>query len=1362
MNYEANERIKHLSDRIRLIKEPKSLDMPNSEVLQLDFEWRVGDLFAELIYYSELQIPHPSQSILNEFYSTHPQNKLFVLNDLFQKHWLRCVMNRIEVPAAVRLAISDIKKGFPKEFPFIANLSQILNKRTEKTFTNEELKELLEKYNSDDSNEPLNENDLKEKGVVTSESIQSNKFVLHPHSKYYLFLQQNQVFFEFIGDFSEKYLSGDAKYLKISKTLAIDLITKHKDLYINCPSVEEFRNKKILFEYEDHFIFKLSYGDFSDWWSSLSGLIAGKLWNKINADKNFSNETKLDNWLDKLVINHDYPSTCLNFMPFEIRKEFLELIEKRLTEEPDIHGCSSEIEKLLLESSRLHGRNPFVDAFYLKFQEEQSPAEKYRLVEELEDQTHNIFFEQSCRNRLGLLLHLLIRAGQSTENPQNSFPAIMRLLKASSDRPYLLWEICILLEHIRPEIIPYLFAEKELEELGILLIQTIKINPRAVAYGEREGLFLGTEKIRTELNAEGLVSFLNCINFQKKEPEAAPILARVLLEMSLKVFSLPYNYDREKEKQKLIQRNAYNETWEIISRYRLSQRFIYNYGSDNPLYFFYLLKDFLIAITDYKSPEPFNEFYSPEIWRFDVFIRFLKILRDPVLIARNVLQSNYVEDIEKVETETIDTLHRIYLNTFKIIEIEVKSGAMSAEKRQIQFQSNVFGIQQISWQYYIQSLTQEKREEFFQIAKPNFNFSNANAETILWDKEVQIIVQRLRFHLKVMLNAYASINENAIPDEELLGELEKNITWIFCKYSITNLSENAIDIFDKNYDAYSEEYLFGRVIEVLNAFKDANRKKILNCLVENGQFDRVLFALNLLTSEGDKNHLLRELTNEKLEAFLDQQYSYIEIENALINAINNPGLITFAERIISHIETIAPKIAEQFEHQRLLYHVKLLLAYRKDEYEKLESIIPPKDSYDNYSQKQLTENARKKYYEILFLFRRGELSDALKEANQLVYERKNEPDMLNLKFSIEVEMAKKEFETDTEKGIKSINTALETFLAGEKMCLEDSFNENIKRDILLNKMECYHYMGLNENFDALITQIRKIDKYSEPFASLIVDNKLKRDQLTEVSVFIEYLKNYHKHRSNIIPDFIEKFLSKLSIHKEHFSYLKSAYKSLLTLSVEDRIKVFPDVISKQTNNYGEFLLGEILKAIIMLQQKLFALLTKGKEAKDLEEDKITDFLETVLNARLSAWQMEWHSQARLGTTGEDTNQLARADLSSKVGNTTIVAEALRIYSYKNLTSQKKNIEDHILKTFNQTSTRKYFYNLIYYQGDDFKTDWVSLKTIISSTSFPNEYAFTSPLEEETELSTSDLKVCKTKHENEVICYHIFVNVVYKT
>jgi hypothetical protein len=305
-------------------------------------------------------------------------------------------------------------------------------------------------------------------------------------------------------------------------------------------------------------------------------------------------------------------------------------------------------------------------------------------------------------------------------------------------------------------------------------------------------------------------------------------------------------------------------------------------------------------------------------------------------------------------------------------------------------------------------------------------------------------------------------------------------------------------------------------------------------------------------------------------------------------------------------------------------------------------------------------------------------------------------------------------------------------------------------------------MGLNENFDALITQIRKIDKYSESFASLIVDNKLKRDQLTEVSVFIEYLKNYHKHRSNIIPDFIEKFLSKLSIHKEHFSYLKSAYKSLLTLSVEDRIKVFPDVISKQTNNYGEFLLGEILKAIIMLQQKLFALLTKGKEAKDLEEDKITDFLETVLNARLSAWQMEWHSQARLGTTGEDTNQLARADLSTKIGNVTIVAEALRIYSYKNLTSQKKNIEDHILKTFNQTSTRKYFYNLIYYQGDDFKTDWDSLKTIISSTSFPNGYTFTSPLEEETEFSTSDLKVCKTKHENEVICYHIFVNVVYKT
>ena len=1361
MNYEANQRIKHLSDRIELIKEPKSLLTSNPEVKQLDFDWRLGDLLTELIYYSEIQIPHPSKSILNEFYSTHPSNTLFELNDLFEKHWLRCVMNRIEIPAAVRQAIRDIKKGFSKEFSFISNLNQILNNRDEKTFSNEELKELLEKYNLDDSHEPLNEKDLKEKGIVTAEHIRSKRSVLHPSAKYLLFLQQNQIIFEFISDFYKKDLSSDQKNFRISKTHTAELITNHKNLYTNCLSVEEFKNNKFFLEDGEHFIFNFSQGDFSDWWNSLSGQISGKLWNKINVHRTDSDENKLNNWIDKLNIDHDYPSSCIDFMPFETRKDFLALIENRLIEEPDIQGCTSEIDKLILESSRLHGRNPFIDTLYLKFQKEQSPAEKFRLFDDINDQSHNIFSEQSCRNRLGFLLHLLIRNGQSTENPQFSFPAIMRLLKASSDRPYLLWEICILIEHLRPEIIPYLFAEEELEELGILLIQTIKINPHAVAYGEREGLFLDTEKIRTALNAEGLVSFLNCITLQKKEDEVAPILARVLLEMSLKIFSLPYNFDHEKEKQKLIERNAYNETWEIISRFRLSQRFIYNYGSDNPLYFFYLLKDFLIAITNYKSPKSLNEFYSPELWRFDVFIRFLKILRDPFLIARNVLQPSYVEDIEKIEIETIDALHHIYLNTFKITYMEVNSGSTNAEKRQIQFRSNVFGIQQISWQYYIQSLTQEKKDEFFQVAKPTFNFSTSNIETIMWDKEVQNQVQRLRFHLKIMLNTHATINESTIPDDELITELEKNITVIFCKYSMTNLSENVIDLFDKNYDAYSEEYLFGRVIEALNTFKDSNRKKILNCMIENGQFDRTLFALNLLTSEGDKKHLLKELTNEKLEIFLNQKHPYIEIESALVNAINNPSLITFAERIITHIETISPKIAKDYEHQRLLYHVKLLLAYRKDELEKLESIIPPKDSYDSYSQKHLKENARKKYYEILFLFRRSKLSEALKEVNLLIYERKNEPDKLNLKFSIEIEIAKKEFENDTEKGIKAIYKALETFLAGEKNCPEDSFDENIWRDILLNKMECYHYMGLNENFDAMVTQIRKIDKYSEPFASLIVDNKLKRDQLTEVSAFIEYLKNYHKHRSNIIPDFIEKFLSKLSIHKEHFSYLRSAYKSILTLSIEDRIKVLPDIISKQTNNYGEFLLGEILKAIIMLQQKLFALLTKGKEAKYLEEDKITDFLETVLNARLSAWQMEWHSQARLGTTGEDTNQLARADLSTKVGNNTIVAEALRIYSYKKLTSQKSNIEEHILKTFNQTSTRKYFYNLIYYQGDDYKNDLDFLKTIISETKFPKEYDLSVPLEEDKDSSTSDIKVCRTLHHNGVICYHIFINIVYE-
>lgn len=618
--------------------------------------------------------------------------------------------------------------------------------------------------------------------------------------------------------------------------------------------------------------------------------------------------------------------------------------------------------------------------------------------------------------------------------------------------------------------------------------------------------------------------------------------------------------------------------------------------------------------------------------------------------------------------------------------------------------------------------------------------------------------------MQVMIHMYNVLHDNKLTYNELLEGIERSLTRLFCDNSQTIISNNRIDIFDKHFDKFSNDSLYLDLIESSNNFKEKNRRKIINAILSNAQrFERVLSALNYLHSEGDKLYLRGKITDIKLSEFLKDKYVLGEIEEALIASVNTPILSDVAEQIVNYIDNnFNIKSYDAERNTRLLFHIKLILAYRKKDVNILRSLVPP-ELKDNHSIDNLSDdNAKRRYFEILFLIDENKLNEALKDLNELVHFRPKDPSVVTCKLHLKILLAKQLIINDSYTGKEEIRKALEEFEQEEKSFDTELYYESIKRDSLYNKLECLDLLEWDENFDAMFYEIKRNYRFSEDFASLIVKNKIRREQWTEARKFVVELTKYHRHYSNDSPNFIKEINFKLSNDEKNIEHLKNAYVNLLSFSPEKRIKVLPDVISPITNNYGDFLLYELLYGTANLQQKLFSLLSVEEEILHLNEDKVTDLLESILNARLSAWGLQWNSQARIGKNPNDTNNLARPDLSTRDGNLIYIAEALRIYPYRNFKSSKKDIRDHIIKTFDGTATRKYLYYLIYYQSKKFADDWVSFKKeLVSFVKFPKRFGLVSKIYNEVTVGTTpDLKAMYLCHNDEIVSYYIFINLRY--
>lgn len=1359
-SYNTKQQVRHLSERIKLLQEKRHTE-DNLFNLAWDNSSRVSDLLLRLIQSSELQYRIPTYADLENSYNNFPARNKFTLLELREKYWFRIVMNRVSIPTVVWSTSRRLNETDFSQISVIQELEELIKNSSDTFISDEDVQTYCSEHNTK-SGSQLTVEQLKE--FFLCKGIGQSKYSLGHNATYLLLQWNNKEALEFLCRFAEEYNLGGHNYFKVDKSKADKIVEAHRALYPDCPTTSQFIQDGLLIDKGNYYLItQTNNGRIFNLESSLHA-IAAQLWILYQNDNRFSDdESRLNFWLDLVLTFPRYPSECFRYMDEETKNRFLELVEKKLIEDEDIRGNDSELDKLWLEENMGRRSDTLLYRIQFHFSDAQSHYDKYQLMQELASRQHNLFYADDCRNRLDLLLHILMNCGQTSEEPTFAYPIVIRLLNLSTTKPYLLWQICIGLEHRHPEIIPYLLLEPGFREIGFQLLQKININLFALNFPDEGNRFHQSSKFKIELLKEYFEALLACLLDANDHDSQGAILLRVIKEYSRNLFLKSGNFSENQlieQKDKFL---GYNTLWEILASARSNTR---NMGSDvierSPIFYF-IARGFLKELLSEKPKEDWNEIYYPEVNRIDIGIRLLKTIRNPILFNRPTLREPISKELDGIDSDTLQFIHKTYKSFFEKRKILVRTNSTTeVEERDLRFQSSSYAIDRIDWSLYLQSLDFYGQKEFFAHSVPHFDLStyqdvkNADLDDVITNE-----AHRLRFHIRVMLCSYNSLIDQRMSNQGLLNALETELTFLFQSYSQTIISKNQYDVFNRNLEYYSGINLISDFLEAANCFSEENRRMIIDKILENElSLNRVLLSLNIFSAEGDQSYLRNKLSEAKMEAFLEGQYYLPEIENVLINSINNPYLVNYAEQILTFIErkTNIP-VQWKSQHEIILFEVKLIIAYRKDDMDTLESIEVPRDNEYGISDKSIELNARKSYFRASLLWKRQQFDEADKILQRLSISANASFRVLNARFSLQLEIAKNKYKDDFYKLKLDVKNALDVMLAAEAS-RDYEIEDFYKEEILLTKLEAYDLLEWNEEFDILYAQVRGVNRYLQRFAEMFLQNKIRRKQVIEAEAFIRQLEKYHANRAGEIPEFIAKFKAELSVSQKSIPYISSAYTLLLALTEQDRIKALPDTITKYKSNYGEFLLYEIVRACSGFQRKQYALLKSG-DVLDVLEDKITDMIELIANSRLSAWNIKLSSQNRSGTTGKDTNELARVDLSSPVGLTMIVVESVRMYSYKSLKSQKGNLEYHILKAFNETPNRKYFYHLVYYQADKFGEDWGEfLNQLLPFVSYPPQMAITGSPEEMSDLSMTDLKVGKTCHDQDVTCYYIFVNLNY--
>lgn len=642
-------------------------------------------------------------------------------------------------------------------------------------------------------------------------------------------------------------------------------------------------------------------------------------------------------------------------------------------------------------------------------------------------------------------------------------------------------------------------------------------------------------------------------------------------------------------------------------------------------------------------------------------------------------------------------------------------------------------IEYFDWNYFYKTLIDKNEiDKFNQQIIDAFIISN-KSELSEFDMN-HTNADRYKFFLKTICLAFRC------SDSDYKEILERIIVHLLNYCFIDDNENRKINIFSTLYESsYLEDTntsLFPLVVDCCNSFSPENQNTFIESVLNNGNFTLLFKSYNLILFKDGRERIEQFVKHKDFSSKIEEIYSIPDFISVVTEVTNSHLNEEFENLLFSELERIISEKAKGGYISNYTYQAELLHLYHLFKIKDIDKLknytFPYKDDTRRYSEyKKLLESEKQFYLAYIDL-----INDKYQDSyNKFVILNRNNPENLKYKsYKLYVQTylwTSKENKKEITNSINTISDYLKE-------------NSNEKEILLFTKLKLYIQNEQIEDALYFYQTLNKDLRSDIDFASLIIEALVtKNDNQNAFKIYNEinpcfFNTNQYKEISKLLP-------SNLLVNT-----LQSEYLQILGMPSETRFCILPGIINQHNYDIGLYFVNEIKHALNKTLKKI-DLVEKISE-NHLSEDNISDLLELEINGRLSMLNYKLDNQDRSGKSASGINS-GEIDLEINFNDFSIVIEAIK---YSSGATKRK---EHIEKLFNYDPSRRYLYNLIYFDDTvDFNTSWNTVLSEIEHANYNTGYERIET--NEIPSNNNSIKMAVSKHKGNLTYYHIMANFFY--
>lgn len=1297
--------------------------------------WGASLFYTEVLWNADLPIRTVSRKVVNSISKEYGKvNVPINVDSLFKRFWLREVLGTIQIPSAIRSILFDFNK-YRNQYDELRFLNFTYGNDPERVWTTAGFETAMGEYNKADT---LDAEWLLDSGFLKKSKV-NDTFTIRFSEHYNSLLDywNDFKFLTHIQEYSEKLRK---KPITINVSNFDSILKSHSKCYLQTPGLKYFIDKKLIAKVDDHYVVQ-NLQDTDVLRQQSEDQIGTLIWRKIvHHNQNQKPEQLVLDFLEKMS-SISYSAVFGKNSTKNECQIFVEGTMALVLNERDLEGRENEYEKCRLDVS-LRGAGLHNSATFSEDQDlvnAKDITDLYLRMDYMEHFGHNnIFFDQSSRNQLVQLIGCIIemdeafaKVDDNGKSKTEHFPSVKKLLLASYEKPFLVWDIFSLLKWRRPEIIPYLLTNQEFDALAYFMLSSLGAEHpyKNLEYQMRTKMLLEafSLSINSRLQSDGnsllhnavfvlrILKWLNKDKYRKRMAGRDVVKAiefQVLVEQREKGFlrilgQLP-------EKGHYVRTNSIR------------------------LFLPKVIPEIVKTLLSHKeAPSLDRGVLQFPIFKFDA----LSLLCSFTIKNEYLPEFTEEKGLEKLLAESFSELYLKVLETNELKKLDYKTGdRVSVTPSWLENQER---IEKITWWPLFLSVFREGN--FKELLAPQFHFKKTDD---IYLEQNRFNAKKLRTHFTIILEVLDDIqnrsNESFNTNEDLLKcklILESQLIEFVEKYGVF-ANRFSVNIFDKSYERllYNRyEQLLPRLVEKANTFDQPQR--LWDELSKTENLLQLLILADNNLSSGFNEYLLQKLRSIDVEAFITEN-NWGEVEHTIRLLSRNAALSNEAEIALKYWDKNAPKKGLGNNSEKRLFDSKLMKAFLDKDESAIDVIDEPK-SYA-ITPSEMKPYDQKRFYTALIRFEQKP-DNAYNIFNDLV---SNYPSYISLalnRFAAKITWAK------NENNKRLFQEALQQWEAYEKETLPELL-EFVKGKILYNILTVKLHLKDYKGFDSVYAKLDKASTLIVDYVELRVVSLLDRKQVNEAKLIVDEaitFNTYEGNRDEVLLNLHIKLKNKTSsaykVAEELKNHLSSKH-SLTEHLKESFLK--PD-------DFGKNVSKEIA-------QSIHELLSKIKSIDKLkDENAFNDLLEILVRTNLKNYGLTVKDQSRGGYSQEDKDAGER-DLTVLEGT-----QELAIIEPLNGMA-KKGVQSHISKLFNYTSKRQYLFIVVYDYGVSHRLNerWKKyLDDTLLLHTYPKGYELIdnsiNDITEELGFKNDSLRVAMSNHGTDTELYHIVANINYK-